>query len=117
MGRTTPPGAKGIDDSEAARRDLIAYEDHLGPLAGVELDWIRNSDQLNRLITAERAAMAPGGRPLTHYDLGEVLGQPLPKPDRLGMAEPQGRSPTPTPGRRPASTTRWSSSRESRHSN
>ena len=72
-------------DPEAARRNLIAYEHHFGPLDGVELDWIRDSDELDRLITAERAAMARNRRPLTHYDLAEVVGEPLPKPGRLEL--------------------------------
>lgn len=72
-------------DPVAARRNLLAYEDHFGPLDGVEIDWIRNSDELDRLITAERAAMARSGRPLTHYDLAEVFDQPLPKPGRLEL--------------------------------
>jgi hypothetical protein len=70
-------------DPEAARRNLLAYEHHFGPLDGLELDWIRDSDELDRLITAERAVIARSRRALTHYDLAEVPGQPLPRPGRL----------------------------------
>ena len=72
-------------DPSAARRNLLAYENRFGPLAGVELDWIRDADELDRRITAERAAMARICRPLTHYDLAEVVGQPLPQPGRLEL--------------------------------
>ena len=75
-------------DPEAARRNLLAFEHHFGPLAGDELDWIRNSDELERLITAERADMARNCRPLTHYDLAEVVGQPLPSQVGLSSASP-----------------------------
>jgi len=73
-------------DPDAARRNLIAYEHHFGPLGGVELDWIRNADELSRLITVERAAMAREVRPLTHYDLAEVHDQPLPAPGWLELS-------------------------------
>lgn len=72
-------------DPEAARRNLIVYEHHFGPLDDIELDWIRNSDELDQFITAERAAMARNRRPPTTYNLAEVLGQPLPKPGRLEL--------------------------------
>ena len=70
-------------DPEAARCNLLRYEHHFGPLDGVDLDWIRNPDELERLITAERASMARTHPSPAYASLAEVLGQPLPALGRL----------------------------------
>lgn len=75
-----------LGDPAAARANLMACEQAFGPLGGHELDWIRDTDRLERLITVERSAMARSRLHATIYDLAGIARQPLPEPGTIRLA-------------------------------
>jgi hypothetical protein len=75
-----------LGDPAAARANLMACEQAFGPLGGHELDWIRDTDRLERLITVERSAMARSRLHATIHDLAGIARQPLPEPGTIRLA-------------------------------